>query len=407
MLPTSALIVDFDTPPGLLAGCLSSLERSDERLAEIVVVDNGSTRHRDEAAAAVAASPRARVVHLSSNRGFAGGFEAAAAAARSPLLLAVNSDAVLVDGALEALGDGLAAAGPGCAGVAPKIHLSGASDLLDAVGIGLRADGTAWNIGLGYPDVGQHDRPAEVFGVCFAAALLRADVMERVGGLDRRYFLYQEDVDWCWRARRAGFGFQTIPSATVLHQHAATAGTVAGDLRFLLNEVNLVTTVTRHLPAPDAGRAWARRVGLHLGRAALRRPHARASGGVVARSVGRLPRTLIERRGLNRRFGPPPAIAGRWGDDGGVRTFDPDRRQPLRSRQALAVALDGRASWAERPWAAAAEAVRGGIDAQGVDDLLSPVDARAAAVARRYLEAVTAEAAGSVNPASRGPSTAR
>ena len=386
--PVSALVVDFDTAPGLLAGCLASLERADERLAEIVVVDNGSTRHRPEAAAAVAAAPRARLVRLPVNRGFAGGFDAAASAARGDLLLAVNSDAVLADGALAALVDGLAATGPGCAGVAPKIHLESDPDLLDAVGIGLRADGTAWNVGLGYPDVGQHDRPQEVFGLCFAAALVRAEAVQQIGGLDARYFLYQEDVDWCWRARRAGWSFWTVPDARVGHVHAATTSGVGGDVRFLLNEVNLVTTVTRHLPRSAAGRAWATRVGLHLARAALRRPHAAASLRVAGRSVLALPRTVADRRRLARRFGPPGAIAGRWGDDGGVRTFDADRRRPLRSAAALAVALAVRATWDDGPWEEAAAAVRRGAGGARVADLIGPADAAAAGVAQRYLDAV-------------------
>jgi GT2 family glycosyltransferase len=47
--------------------------------------------------------------------------------------------------------------------------------------------------------------------------LVRREVLERVGGLDERFFLYSEEVDLCERARRDGWQVAYLPSATVVH----------------------------------------------------------------------------------------------------------------------------------------------------------------------------------------------
>jgi GT2 family glycosyltransferase len=47
--------------------------------------------------------------------------------------------------------------------------------------------------------------------------LVRRDVLDDLGGLDERFFLYSEEVDLCVRARQAGWQVRYLPSATVVH----------------------------------------------------------------------------------------------------------------------------------------------------------------------------------------------
>src|SRR4030095_7469468 len=51
--------------------------------------------------------------------------------------------------------------------------------------------------------IGRAPHPADAVSGC--ALFVRRSVLERVGGLDVRLFFYFEDMDWCLRARRAGF----------------------------------------------------------------------------------------------------------------------------------------------------------------------------------------------------------
>jgi N-acetylglucosaminyl-diphospho-decaprenol L-rhamnosyltransferase len=59
--------------------------------------------------------------------------------------------------------------------------------------------------------------PRTVDWVSGAAVWLRRDALDEVGGWDERYFMYVEDVDLCWRLRRAGHTVWYEPATTVRH----------------------------------------------------------------------------------------------------------------------------------------------------------------------------------------------
>ena len=61
------------------------------------------------------------------------------------------------------------------------------------------------------------DEPFESEWLSFACALLRRDMLDRVGLLDEGYFMYFEDADLCRRARRAGYAVLCWPEARVVH----------------------------------------------------------------------------------------------------------------------------------------------------------------------------------------------
>src|ERR671932_369500 len=67
------------------------------------------------------------------------------------------------------------------------------------------------------------DVPLEVDSVCGACLLIRRAVIDRVGLLDERFFLYGEDLDWCLRARQAGWSVRYEPEVVVKHQHGAAS----------------------------------------------------------------------------------------------------------------------------------------------------------------------------------------
>ena len=60
-------------------------------------------------------------------------------------------------------------------------------------------------------------RPEDTDWVSFAAVMIRSNAVERVGLLDEGYFMYFEDADFCWRARRAGWRVRYCPDACVVH----------------------------------------------------------------------------------------------------------------------------------------------------------------------------------------------
>ncbi|MGQ9706705.1 MAG: glycosyltransferase family 2 protein [bacterium] len=61
------------------------------------------------------------------------------------------------------------------------------------------------------------ERPIEVDWVLGAVMMVRRDVFELLGGFDEGFFLYQEDVDICWRTRLAGYKVYHLPDVRITH----------------------------------------------------------------------------------------------------------------------------------------------------------------------------------------------
>src|SRR5204862_6703247 len=73
-------------------------------------------------------------------------------------------------------------------------------------------------------DQGQHDAGGDVLAVSTAGMLVRRDVWDRLGGLDRTWPLAGDDVDFGWRANAAGERVVVVPRAVVRHAGAFLAG---------------------------------------------------------------------------------------------------------------------------------------------------------------------------------------
>jgi GT2 family glycosyltransferase len=63
----------------------------------------------------------------------------------------------------------------------------------------------------------EHAQAAEVDWVTGAALVARRSAIAEVGMMDERYFLYWEDLDWCYRMRRAGWHVYYVPEARAVH----------------------------------------------------------------------------------------------------------------------------------------------------------------------------------------------
>jgi GT2 family glycosyltransferase len=68
------------------------------------------------------------------------------------------------------------------------------------------------------------ERPAMCDWVAGASMIIRREVFEKIGLLDDAYFMYFEEVDFCLRARRAGFECWYVPASRVIHLVGAASG---------------------------------------------------------------------------------------------------------------------------------------------------------------------------------------
>jgi GT2 family glycosyltransferase len=101
-------------------------------------------------------------------------------------------------------------------------------------------------------DQGQHDQPRTVLAVSSAGMLVRRDVWEALNGFDPRLPMFRDDIDFGWRATKAGFGVGVAPDAVVYHAQAAASGdrALAGTRRhaYQLDRAHAYYTVLANAP---------------------------------------------------------------------------------------------------------------------------------------------------------------
>lgn len=218
-----AVVVNYNAGE-LLARCLASLEQ--DAVAEVVVVDNGST---DGSTALVQdlAVP-SRLIRSPRNGGYGAGANLGARASDREFLFICNPDLVAEPGAISCLAEALdarpdaAVAGPMLLETDGSVYPSGRTfpDLGDALGhgfVGLFWRDNPWTRRYRLLGEAQH-RARDADWVSGAGFLVRRQAFEAVGGFDESYFMYVEDVDLCWRLRRAGWSVLYEPSARVVHE---------------------------------------------------------------------------------------------------------------------------------------------------------------------------------------------
>jgi N-acetylglucosaminyl-diphospho-decaprenol L-rhamnosyltransferase len=59
--------------------------------------------------------------------------------------------------------------------------------------------------------------PQPIDWICGASMLIRPALLHAIGGMDENYFLYFEETDFCYRAKKAGFATWYVPESRVMH----------------------------------------------------------------------------------------------------------------------------------------------------------------------------------------------
>jgi GT2 family glycosyltransferase len=91
-----------------------------------------------------------------------------------------------------------------------------------------------------------------------AALFFRAEVARQIGLLDEAFFLVWEEVDWCFRARKAGWRNLVVPAAKVWHKIGVSFGSESSPLRTYFSIRNRLLWFSRHAPFSARLRLWMR-----------------------------------------------------------------------------------------------------------------------------------------------------
>lgn len=289
-----AVIVSYNTRE-LLDRCLRSLLAESARSGlrtEVWVVDNASS---DGSAELVSQRyPELRLVALESNVGFAAASNIALghwlASPDGPRwLLLLNPDVELLPGALTEL-VGALAADPHAGAAGPRlIYGDGRFQhsafrfpslrqwLLDLFPVARLYD-SRWN--GRYPRAAyERGRPFVVDFPLGACLLMDAQAVRRVGLLDTSFFMYCEEVDWCYRLQGAGYHSLCVPGALAIH-HAGASTSQVRPAMFVQLWRSRLRFVEKHQPS------WRRELTRRILWSAFQ---ARALADAVAVQRGRLP----------------------------------------------------------------------------------------------------------------------
>ncbi len=260
-MPHLAVVIVSWNVRDLLAACLRSLFADLDLSgleAQVWVVDNASTDGTPEMVAET--FPAVHLIASQENLGFAAGNNLALKAIlrnsqfairNSPPVWLLNPDTEVQPGATVALVDFMERT--------PQAAVAGAKLLY--------ADGSLQQSAFRFPGLVQlvfeffplpprfydtslngryprrlyeGDSPFPVDHPLGAAMMVRREAIEQVGLLDEDFWMYCEEIDWCWRLRKAGWQAYCVPAARVIHH----AGQSSGQIR-IPSFVNLWTSRAR------------------------------------------------------------------------------------------------------------------------------------------------------------------
>lgn len=216
MSDLSVIILSYNTCD-LLQRCLSHLRTAAaDREIEILVVDNGSTDGSREYLTTIADS--AHVILNDHNAGFAGGNNQGLEIASGDVILLLNSDAFVnkqaIDQALE-----LFARNPRAGIVGLRIDNPDGSLQAGSGSFPTFWDDLVTSAGIDQIRRQRDDRdsPRLVDWVHGACIFIRREAYRQIGGLDTGFFMYSEEVEWCYRCWQHGWEVWYLPDVGVTH----------------------------------------------------------------------------------------------------------------------------------------------------------------------------------------------
>lgn len=211
------VILNWNNAPDTLE-CLDSVRKLRYDNYDIVVVDNGST---DGSVAAIRDQyPGVIILENRENLGYAEGNNVGiryALEAGSEYIFVLNDDALVDPETLSAL-VATTISHPDAGFLGPKVYHRESPQVIQSAGGRFNKYWESRYRGMDEADQGQFDDLMDVDFVCGCAVLVSRQTIEQIGLLDPRFFLYREDIDWCYRATRAGFRVLYVPSAKVWHR---------------------------------------------------------------------------------------------------------------------------------------------------------------------------------------------
>ncbi|MFP5222106.1 MAG: glycosyltransferase family 2 protein [Acidobacteriota bacterium] len=266
MDPVLTVVVVSYNCRDVLLDCLESIRRSRQTVSyEVHVVDNASTDGTVEAVTRL--HPWVKLTASPENLGFSRGNNLVLRVAETPFVLLLNPDTLVSDHVFDCSLDFLARH-PRAGMVSCRLVTGdGSLDLACRRSFPTAWDGFCRASGLsrlfpGSPLLARYNmtfmdemRRARVDAVNGAYMMVTRRALDTVGLLDEDYFMYMEDLDWCWRFAKAGFEVHYDPGCTVIHLKGQSSRTRSTRMiRAFFDSMELFCVKNTH-PRPGIGRS--------------------------------------------------------------------------------------------------------------------------------------------------------
>lgn len=215
-----------------LADCLASIEKySGETQVETIVVDNNS---KDGTVEMIEEDfPEVKVIANDSNNGFAKACNQGLEISNGEYVFLLNPDTKVLPGSLKKL-EAILYNNPSVGIVGPKILNRDGSiqksvrrfpDLLSQILVLLKLVNINSNL-KPLKNYLQKDfdytTEQEVEQLMGAALMFRKDLIKKIGKLDERFYIWFEEIDYCYRTKKANLKVLYTPEASVVHQRGAS-----------------------------------------------------------------------------------------------------------------------------------------------------------------------------------------
>jgi riboflavin kinase/FMN adenylyltransferase len=218
---------------------------------ELLVIDNASTDNSTEILKSEFSD--VQINHIEKNLGFAGGYNEGLTNVYTKYIAIVNSDIEVSKNWLEPLVEALEA-DPELVAVQPKILSFAHKSKFEYAGA---AGGMLDKLGYPYcrgrimstieEDKKQYNNDLSVDWTSGAAMLVRSEVFKEIGGFDTAFFAHMEEIDLCWRLRKAGLKLACIPASEVYHVGGGTLNYQSSRKAFL-NMRNNYHMILKNMP---------------------------------------------------------------------------------------------------------------------------------------------------------------
>lgn len=246
MIKKISIVIATFNGLSFLKKCLPTIYNQTYLDIEVILVDNNSS---DQTVPQIMKHfPKVKIIKNKINEGFAKANNIGVQRATGEYIFLLNNDTELFPDAVEKL----------IKAYRPKSILTARQIPTRDKNRGVQRTGAGADL-FGYPYFNHaHPEKTKIFYADGAAMFFAKQDFEDIGGFDEALYMFQEDIDFSWRARIMGYQILAVPESKLYHYYGGTAalardkktGYTTSYFRRYLNERNVIRNMLKNYSLP-------------------------------------------------------------------------------------------------------------------------------------------------------------